>query len=446
MRRNNFKLQIENCKFLLFIFHFSIFNFQSSLLAQEKPRKIQLENGLTLIHLTLPSPLVSVQIFSPASPFNEPEAKAGLTAFTQGLMMKGTATQSAKQIAQSLERLGISLGPETGEDFIGFGFTCPRESFEEALKILFDILQNPNFPQDEFEKEKKNGLQSLRSKEEHIFTVASEAMSENLYGKFPYHRPVSGYLHTLEKITREDVLERHRQIYPPQKLVMVFVGNTPFENLKKIAEATWGRIHLLPEEEGEAANPAPPVRVSPLTQALEKPFAQAYLMVGYPAPSVMEKEYPAVKMLDAILGGGMNSRLFVSLREKRGLAYEVDSFFPTRRNKSRLVCYMGLDPERLDEALPALLGLLENLPDNPLSEADLTEKKRYLLGNYLMDHQTASRKAWWLGFWEILGRGFEYDEQYPEDIQKVSPQEVLEMASKIFQNKNRVTVQVVPNK
>src|SRR5207245_2093846 len=135
----------------------------------------------------------------------------------------------------------------------------------------------------------------------------------------------------------------------------------------------------------------------------------AYLMTGVSAPGVMEPEYLTLKVLNTLLGGGMSSRLFLRLREELGLAYEVASFFPTHWLRSEWVIYLGLPPGKLTLARKELRKILAALIDRAPRPDEVQQAITMIKGSYLIEHQTRRRQAWYAAWWELLGKGYDYD-------------------------------------
>jgi predicted Zn-dependent peptidase len=138
--------------------------------------------------------------------------------------------------------------------------------------------------------------------------------------------------------------------------------------------------------------------------------------------------------------------LFTELREKLSLAYEVSSFYPTRRQQSRFVVYMGLDAKNLDRAGKRIDELLQELTTTPVTEQELQDTKNYIRGMYLLDRQTVSRQAWYAGWWEIMGPGYAFDERYLDTLMEVSVADIQRVTQTWFSPKNYVKVILFPSK
>jgi zinc protease len=397
-------------------------------------------NGLKWIHRPVKhNRIVAVQLFIPGGLLNEPAEEAGVTALTTAAMLKGTATRTALQLAQSMEGLGASFGVDAQPDCLSLGGQVTLDNWKGAFDLFEDILLNPAFPPAEVEKEREALLNALRTRHEQIFVVADERLRRELYGAHPYARAEEGEEGAVRALTRDDLVAWHDARFRPAGAVLVTAGPVPMSVLsRRVSQlaARWsaGRGGV------PAGQPAPVLARS--RTAVETPeFEQSYLMIGHPAPAVSDRRYPVMKLLNALLGGGMSSPLFREVREEGTLAYEVSSFYPSRRWGGSFVVYAGMDPKNLSLAEEKVRRVLRSFVDEPPAERDLLDAKNYIRGHYLMDHQTNARLAWYLGWWELLGLGHAYDRQYPQDVAGVSAEEIHALAREILAGPS-VTVRV----
>ena len=399
----------------------------------EKITKQVLSNGLTLVHKQVePLPIVGIRLFIKLGSINEPAELAGITHLTQILMLKGTKTRAAEQIAIDLESVGGSIGSDSTEDYSEVSVSITSKHFKKAVELLSDIVMNPVFPEQELEKEKSMTLAGIKSRKDTIFNVAVDLLMENLYGKHPYARLTVGTEESVNKITRDDIISWYKKNYGVSNMLVVVVGNVSLSDTKKYLEQYFSGL-----QKGIAVTrdiPVPELKESKVVVEPVK-FEQAYLMYGYLAGEVSSADYTGLKIIDAYLGGGMSSELFQRLREQAGLGYEVDAFYPSRMDKSRFVIYIGLDKSSIGTSKEKITEILNEIKQKPLSTVRFNEIKTYLKGIYLLDHQTASRQAWYYGWWEMLNKGFEYDTKYTDELDKITPDDIVRIANKYFTDK-----------
>lgn len=426
-------------------------NNQAAVAARENETKtgdikvFQFDNGLKLIYRrNTKTPLVAMHLFLPTGVKAEPENLSGVFSLMSSVMVKGTKTRDAAQIAYELESTGSSLSISASEDnFIASGTTVD-ENFEKLASVFTDVLLNPSFHAGELEKERAATLAGIKSKEEHIFTVAHELLNKEIYNGHPYGRPVSGTLETVARITQQNLSDSHTGIVNPKGAVLVVVGSPSLRRVKKVVHSQLVAQWKAGEESivNSSVGTVKPIAVSKEIKE-KRHFEQTYYMTGYIAPSMVSGDYAVTKVLNVIVGGGMGSRLFTEMREARGIGYEVSSFYPSREESSQFVIYIGLENKRLAEAETAVKGIVNDILEKGPNTEEVDNAIRYITGLYWMDHQTISRQAWYLGWWEITGKGYVYDTRYPDDLKKITREDVHKAAREILGRPN-ITVKINP--
>jgi len=406
--------------------------------------KRKLSNHLTVLYRHTPKNLMAeIQLIFPGGQLREPAALGGLSNFTMELAVKGTQKRSYRELCEVIESLGGSIWGDDAQDYGSLNLSVPAEEAERALPLFAEVVLESAFPTEEIEKEKKATLAEIKSKEEHPFTIAYERLNGLLFGDHAYGKPGLGTRETVGRISRNDILRwKETWLKPDQAVLSIAAPLAPdrtLKSLKALLGNSWGRQGpQLP-----AAKPLKALRQEKRVK-LEKRFQQAYLLIGFRAPGLSSPLYPQTKILNALLGGGMSARLFQEIREKRGLAYDVGSFYPTRLLASSFVIHVGLQPPKIKKAEACVHKLLEDLKTTAPKREQVEEAKRYIRGTYFMDHQTNSRKAFYMGWWEILGKGAAYDSRYAEEIERVTPESVKEAAQEIFEQPPQI-VELHPN-
>jgi predicted Zn-dependent peptidase len=397
-------------------------------------------NGLTWIHKPVHhNRIAAIRLMMPNGASSEPAGKAGVTKLMTSVLFKGTQDRTAVQFTQAVESLGASLDAGAQEDEWELSGQATTDRFPALFSLFQEVLFRPSFPEEEVKKERAAHVNAIRASKEQIFNVAYERLQKALYPDHPYGRPEDGEESTVAALTREDVAARYRSALNPKGAVLVTVGDIPAGVLAPMIEGLAGKW-TAPAEAAPLPGPVSYPKGQVLVENPE-PFEQSYLMMAYPAPAFGAPDYAAVKVLNAWLGAGMSSPLFMTVREERGLAYEVASFFPTQRLGSAFVVYAGMEPNSLDSAQEGSESVVKAAVDKAPTPEELESAKRYILGHFAMDHQTNGRLAWYLGFYQMMGKGWRYDAQYPEDVRKVTAEDVHRAAQKVF-GRPPVTVRI----
>lgn len=424
-------------KFLLLFVFSSIIYRLSSICLYAQPNKVRFENGFTLIHLEKKDVgLVSAVLFIKGGTLNEQDENAGITHLTSILLPKGTNNRTAGQIAIETESLGASISAACTNDFTEVYLIVPASNFTPSFDIFADVVKNPSFPESEFEKEKVKTIAGIRSKTDHIFEVTYDMFNETMFKKHPYHRPVVGYENTLESIKISKIPDNYRKNFIPGNMVLSIVGDISFSEAKLTAEKHFANIKIIGERVG--ATSVAQIISKPSRKIYPGKFQQSYIFTGFPAPAGSQKTYPVIKVINTVLGGGMGSRIFNALREKSGLVYEANSFYPTRKETSSFVLYAGTAKKNLDTVENIFKEEINKLQE--IGEEELYNAKTYLKSTYMLDHRTVERQSWYLGWWEASGKGYEYDLKYLEDIDSVTIKDIKTACKEFFSPDKSVTV------
>ncbi len=402
-----------------------------------------LPNGIRVIHKEIgENPIATLQIFLKGGIINETPQQAGITNMMQSLLMQGTKTRSSEALSAEIESLGANVPMETAYDYSSIGISALDTNIYKSAELLSDIVSNPAFDNKEIDKERTYILASLKSRKDQISIVAGDTFISKFYGRHPYSWPEPGKPSTVAKFTREDLIKWHDRLYVSNNMTLVIAGKISLDAAKSIAEKYFAGISsgtAMPQ----ASKPVKP-EAGTVIEGTQK-FQQAFLMEGFTAPALAEDDFYALKVLNSLIGGRMTSRLFVELREKLSLAYEVSSYYPSRKELSRFVIYMGLDKKNIPLATKRIDEILTDLKNTPVSDSELSDTKNYIRGVYFLDRQTVSRKAWYIGWWETMGFGYEYDKTYLDNLMSVTPADIQRVAQKYF-TAGRVTVEIIPGK
>jgi zinc protease len=395
-------------------------------------QKIVLDNGITLIAIeNQAADLVAGRIFlKNAGSRWESRQQAGLFHLLAAVITKGTEKLSAVEIAESIESIGAGLGADAATDYFVLSLKTISADFDRMLRLAGEILRSPTFPEAEVEREKQITRQNIRSQLEQPFNIAFSQLREVMYPGHPYGVSVLGTEETIADLSREDLVRCHQTYFRPDNLIISLSGRLTLEAAKKLVEEVFGDwpVPSAPIE----YPPTPELEHQPQQAITPQETQQSIVMLGYLTASVKSQDYPALKLLSTYLGNGLSSRLFVELREKRGLAYDVSAFYPTRLDSSQFVVYIGTAPNNTAIALEGLRSEAERLCHVNLSSEELQAAKNKLLGQYALGKQTNAEMAQLYGWYETLGLGIEFDSLFQESIAEVTAEIAQKAACDYF--------------
>ncbi len=391
-----------------------------------------LENGLIVLVTENPTAdIVAARLFIDAGSRHEQPNQAGLSHLVASLLTKGTPTRTSQDIAAQVESIGANLGVSSTPDYFLVNVKTVSPDFEELLTLAAELIQSPTFPETELVLERKLTLQAIRARQEQPMAIALQQLRKAIHPHHPYGQPGLGTLETIPQIQREDLCQFHQQYFRPNTAVLSIAGNITVEAALELTQnlfKSWQPTATTPVPAPSLTSGANPVQVMKT-----QPTQQSIVMLGYPAPTVHDANYPALKLLYTYLCSGLSSRLFTELREKQGLAYEVSGFYPSRLNPSHFGVYLGTASENTALALSLLKAELQRLSEQMLSEAEVNATKSKLLGQYALGKQTNHQIANLYGLYEYLQLGADYDYQFVQSIQSITPVQLQQVAQQYLQ-------------
>jgi predicted Zn-dependent peptidase len=391
-----------------------------------------LPNGARLIVKRNPSNrILAIQCFFRVGSYVERREENGVTNLVCHAMLKGTNKRSALQIAETMEAIGGEVDASAAEDFAEVSTISTVEDLDTALDVLRDVIIHPTFPPDEVEKERNVILAAIRQEEDSSSQYAYRNFRGLLYEGHPYALSVLGTSQTVRTITPKQIAEFHRDYFTAPNMLVVIVGDVDADQMAgKVSRA----FADMPVRQKERMLVSKQFRPRLRTKVLNKEIEQAFIIIGFVTDRATSQDYVPLKVASAILGTGasVSSRLFVRLRDRRGLAYAVGSSMPPLADKTHFFAYIGTKPESVDEAREGLIEVVRGLATEPIPAEELERAKNHLIGQFRIAHQRNSNQAHFLGIYETVGLGAQFDEQYCGQIKKVTAAQVQAVAKKYF--------------
>jgi zinc protease len=381
-----------------------------------------LPNGMTVIVRENPSaPVVTASLQVRAGSRVETPETAGITNFLVRTMIRGTAQRSGTALAETAEGLGGSLDASGEVESAEIRGEALARHWEDLLGLIAEVALEPSLLGEEIERERALILSQIKTRAETPFELSLDVLLHELYGRHPYAWQRLGLKSAVERLGRDELAAHYRGVFRSARTVLAVSGQVSNERVVRTAQRLFAK---LPGSSGREVSGAAPAGPSGGRRVLERPARQAQVLVGYVGPGLNDPAYPAVRVLGAVLGGGMAGRLFTELREKRGLAYALGVLTPFRTGPAFFATYLGTAPETASAAEAALLGELERVRQAPVGDHELARAKAYLLGNFAMDRRTNARQAWHLAFFEVIGAGWDFADRYVQALEAVTAVDV----------------------
>src|SRR5919199_3241623 len=403
----------------------------TSLQQQQIIHRTVLDNGIVVIAVeNSAADIISSRIFVRAGSQYEPREKAGLSHLVSSVITKGTEKLSSLEIAERVESVGAQLSADTSSDYFLLSLKTVSADWPEILQLAGQIVRKPSFPEAEVELEQHLTIQDIRSQKEQPFSVGFDRLRQVMYQDHPYALSLLGTEATASGLLRADLELFHQTYFRPDHMVISIAGRVTPEDAVKHVEQVFG--DWLPTQTPLTPPPLPSLISQPCQVMTPQDTQQSIVMLGYLASPVQDPDYATLKLLNTYLGNGLSSRLFVELREKRGLAYDVSAFYPTRQSASTFVVYMGTAPDNTEIAIAGLRKEVERIGSTRLSIDELQAAKNKLLGQYALGKQTNAQLAQVYGWYETLGLGIDFDIQFQQDVISITPEIAQAVATRYF--------------
>jgi predicted Zn-dependent peptidase len=390
--------------------------------------RTRLPNGFTVLVRENPAaPVVAYSLMVKMSTRTETPDIAGISNLLQQMLVRGTEKLDGEQIAEAADRMGGSIDAYGDADYSEITATALSRNWQEMLELIGDCALSPTLPDGTVKAVRDFLGRQIRNRGDKPFDVASDKMRAALFGSNPYAWDPLGRRESVEKLTRESLLAYYRRYYVPGQMVLAVSGDVKTAEVIPQVQRIFGAMPA-----GTTTNPAVP---APPTMAATRkvavvPGAQAQILMAALAPALTHPDHPPLKVLTALLGGGMASRFFSELRDQQALAYTTLAQYPARVDTGAFISILGTAPENVPKAEPALIQQLERIRTQQASAEEVAVARAYVLGSQAMDRRTNARQAWYLAFYEIAGVGYEFLDRYAADVKKVTAADVQRVAQK----------------
>jgi zinc protease len=407
-------------------------------------KKEVLPNGLTVIVKSNPdSKVLGINILGKNRSAMEPEGKTGIADFTNRMLLKGTTSRSAEQIAKDLASIGAEItvvdnpwipydDVYTTHSFTFIKFQTIDEYTEKGIGLLSDLIINSNFPEEDIGKTQKEMMSILGRDKGSTHQTCRNLFYATLFKDHPYGKPIMGEAQSIGAITRDDLIEFHKKFYSPNNMIITVCTNMPPDQMINKIKAAFSNMDRVDFPEPQI--PAPNPLSSPLRAEKEMEKEQIYIYLGQPMPGIQSPDAPALALLNSIL----SSRLGLNLREVKGLAYSVGSSVHFDKDFGWFIASIGTRPQNYQEALDGILGEMKKIKEEEVSPDELDKAKNGIWGSMLFYRLSRINQTYYMGVNEFKGAGYDYDDKYIESLRKVTIDQVKGAAEKYLDTNNYV--------
>jgi len=366
------------------------------------------------------------------------DVNAGTANLAGRLLLQGTKTKSAEDIANELDNKAIEVNVEAKQDYLRIKALFLNEDFQDVLEILEDLTKNSTF--ESFEKETQKFKGELTLDLDSPKVIAFDNLLKTIYPNHPYGYGHTKVLEDLNSIKPEDLKEFYfKKSFSADKIIFSVVGDIDSEKVTAELEKKFADIKIT--EATENTRKTEEIKENKTVTVAKNDSAQAQILQGWLAPSIIEEDYPTMVLLNTILGAsGLSSRLFVELRDKKGLAYTVRSSYEALLESGLFTLYIGTNPKNIKTCLEGFNEEINKLKTIPVDEKELNDAKNNFFGKRAFFHETNSHQAFYLALYEAMGLSPKFDDEIAEKVKNVTSQQIMDAANKYFSKNSVISI------
>jgi predicted Zn-dependent peptidase len=358
----------------------------------------------------------------------EPAETNGISHFVEHMLFKGTRSRTAQLIAREMDSIGGNLDAFTGKETICFNVKSLADHVPVALDVLADLVLNPVFAPTDIERERGVILEEIKIDEDNPDVLVQELFTQSFWKGHPLGWPILGTTETVGRLGQQELFAYHGDRFHGGNMIFSAAGNLEHDHF---VEAIANKFSSLSGGEALSELSAPEASAR-IVMRNKKSLEQVQICLGVPAPPITDDNRYAVLILNTVLGGGMSSRLFQTIREERGMVYSIYSDLSPYRDTGTLCVYAGTSAVKALEVVDLILAEFRNLKETPLTLEELTRAKDQLKGNILLGLESSNSRMANLARQEMYFRQFFTVDELIARIDAVDSAKVQAMAQRLF--------------
>ena len=404
--------------------------------------QFKLDNGLNfIIREDKSNPVVSLQAWCETGSIHEGQfLGSGVSHFVEHMLFKGTEHRESLSIAQDISSIGGNINAYTSFDRTVYYINCPSGGLTTANEILQDIVFNALIPEEEFKAEQEVIRREISMGRDDADKVASQEMFSTCYCRHPYGLPVIGYLENFNNLKRSDVQNYYLERYVTDNIFIVISGDLDLEKVKSQVSTLYGDIRR--SSSSPVFIPPEPVQLGRRDSFIEYTNPITRLWMSWKIPSITDPDMPAIDIMSVILGHGKSSRLFQSLKEKKGLVHNINAYSYTPSHAGIFAIGAGVDPLNKQRAEEEVFNVLKEVKENGVSNHEVNKAKRISLVSQLDSLQTVQGQAADLGSNWAITRNVNFTQEYIRKLSLVSADDIRDAAARYFNNESLSVIEV----
>ncbi len=403
--------------------------------------KLTLDNGVEVVAERFDTvQSVSIGFFFRSGVLYEQPHLQGASHFIEHMLFKGTKKRTARRIASEFDRIGGYLNAFTAKDYCCYYARVVKDRLDTAIDVLSDMVINSQFVEEELERERRVILEEIKMYEDSPDELIHELLGQNIWKKSRLGNPILGTSQTVSQMKRDEVFDVFEKHYNTGNLMVCVAGNFEWANLKKILEKKLKNLR-----QGKFSSRLSAPGASSQAHIYYKDIEQVHLSLGTPGVPFGDERRFALTIMNAAFGGGMSSRLFQEIREKRGLAYTVYSYHTSFSKTGLLGFYAGTSIEHLPQVLELFHKELDKLSSRGISRRELEDTREQLKGNMLISLESTTNRMNRLATGFLYGVEPKLPEKTIEPYLAVEVEDVKKVAKDILDTANMAVTMIAPD-
>jgi len=358
----------------------------------------------------------------------EPAETNGISHFVEHMLFKGTRSRSAQSIAREMDAIGGNLDAFTGKETICFNVKSLADHVPVAMDILADLVLNPVFAPPDIERERGVILEEIKIDEDNPDVLVQELFTQSFWKGHPLGWPILGTTETVGRMGQQQLFDYHGGRFHGGNMIFSAAGNLEHDQFVEAVANKFSPLSI-GEPQTELSAPEPTARI---VLRNKKALEQVQICMGVPAPPITDENRYSALVLNTVLGGGMSSRLFQTIREERGMVYSIYSDLSPYRDTGTLCVYAGTSANKALEVVNLVLAEFRNLKEQPLAEDELKRAKDQLKGNILLGLESSNSRMANLARQEMYFKKFFTVDELIARIDAVDAPKVQAMAQRLF--------------
>ncbi|MDR3112784.1 MAG: insulinase family protein [Endomicrobium sp.] len=399
------------------------------------------ENGLRRVLISDKNSLAaSAYVFVRTGAIDEKPSQAGLSHFLEHLMFKGSANYTGDALSRNVENMGGYINAMTSNEYTAYYINVSRDGIEEAVRMLADTMQSPQFPQAEIDRERKVVIEEIQRHSDNPIAVLDERFMENIYPTSALKNSVIGTSDVIANVSRQEIYDYYSAHYAPEKMAVVVCGNFDEKKIGAVIDETFGKF----------TKKTPPNAPNVIEEncaakdtVSEGKVEIGYLFSGFLGPVISNDDIFTADLAAEILGGGKSSRLYRVLKEEKQIVFHIGSSFFTSTGNGAFYVSAVFDPANLEEVKNEIKTQIEKIAKEGVNEEELKRAKLSIKTEWSFSFEKPSDIAYFYGYWTLM-RSPEIVKEYISKLEKISAKDVQNFFEKYYSKDRLVNAALLP--